>query len=94
MDEYIKREAALNLFSGEPLRIHYPDWYAEKIKTLSAADVAPVIRATWVLTTDFGLSELYHCSRCGREEVRFGKSSIYKQYPYCHCGAKMDEGAE
>ena len=59
-----------------------------------AADVAPVIRATWVFTTDFGPSELYHCSRCGREEVRFGKSSIYKQYPYCHCGAKMDGGAE
>lgn len=44
MDEYIEREAALNLFSGEPLRIHYPDWYAEKIKALPAADVAPVVR--------------------------------------------------
>ncbi len=44
MAEYIKRDAALNLFSGEPLRIHYPDWYAEKIKALSAADVVPVVR--------------------------------------------------
>ena len=88
MDEYIKREAVKRLvnnnFSG----------LLAAIDSIPAADVAPVIRATWVFTTDFGPSELYHCSRCGREEVRFGKSSIYKQYPYCHCGAKMDEGAE
>lgn len=44
MDECIKREAVLNLFSGEPLRIHYPDWYAEKIKALPAADAVPVVR--------------------------------------------------
>jgi hypothetical protein len=88
MAEYIKREAVKRLvnnnFSG----------LLAAIDSIPAADVAPVIRATWVFTTDFGPSELYHCSRCGREEVRFGKSSIYKQYPYCHCGAKMDGGAE
>lgn len=88
MAEYIKREAVKRLvnnnFSG----------LLAVIDSIPAADVAPVIRATWVFTTDFGPSELYHCSRCGREEVRFGKSSIYKQYPYCHCGAKMDGGAE
>lgn len=86
--EYIKREAVKRLvnnnFSG----------LLAAIDSIPAADVAPVIRATWVFTTDFGPSELYHCSRCGREEVRFGKSSIYKQYPYCHCGAKMDGGME
>lgn len=88
MAEYIKREAVKRLvnnnFSG----------LLAAIDSIPAADVAPVIRATWVFTTDFGPSELYHCSRCGREEVRFGKSSIYKQYPYCHCGAKMDGGAD
>lgn len=88
MAEYIKREAVKRLvnnnFSG----------LLAAIDSIPAADVAPVIRATWVFTTDFGPSELYHCSRCGREEVRFGKSSIYKQYPYCHCGAKMDGGME
>ena len=64
------------------------------VDKIPSADVAPVRHATWVLTADFGTSEFYHCSCCGREEVRFGKSSIYEQYPYCHCGAKMDGGAD
>lgn len=102
MPEFIEREAAVKiaekygLTDGTALGRHtgLADCIAGEIESLPTADVAPVIRATWVLTTDFGPSELYHCSRCGREEVRFGKSSIYKQYPYCHCGAKMDGGAE
>lgn len=88
MTDYIKRQDAKDL-----INVNLSGLLAQ-IDEIPAADVAPVIRATWVLTTDFGPSELYHCSRCGREEVRFGKSSIYKQYPYCHCGAKMDGGVE
>ena len=91
MAEYIERSAAIKAAKHAWAKDLEPSQY---IEALPAADVAPVIRATWVFTTDFGPSELYHCSRCGREEVRFGKSSIYKQYPYCHCGAKMDGGME
>ena len=99
MGECIEREAVLRAVQGQrspcrsPAQNRMLDCLKAAVIRISAADVAPVIRATWVLTTDFGPSELYHCSRCGREEVRFGKSSIYKQYPYCHCGAKMDGGA-
>lgn len=77
-------------------REKYDSWdeIIDALENIPNADVAPVIHATWVLTTDVGPSELYHCSRCGREEVRFGKSSIYQQYPYCHCGAKMDGGVD
>lgn len=42
MAEYVEREAALSLFSREPLRIHYPDWYVDKINSIPAADVAPI----------------------------------------------------
>lgn len=91
MPEFIERDAAIEAAKHAWAKDLEPSQY---IEALPAADVAPVIRATWVFTTDFGPSELYHCSRCGREEVRFGKSSIYKQYPYCHCGAKMDGGAD
>ena len=99
MAEYIEREAAV---SNLELLARHEDRFRQSvilgvvntIRAMEASDVAPVMHATWVFTADFGPSELYHCSRCGREEVRFGKSSIYKQYPYCHCGAKMDGGAE
>lgn len=105
MAEYFEKEALIReiisdmaSFVGDPDAVQKHDercnYAISCIESAPVADVAPVIRATWVLTTDFGPSELYHCSRCGREEVRFGKSSIYKQYPYCHCGAKMDGGAD
>ena len=44
MDEYIKKQAALDVILSEPPEVHYPSWYAEKIKMLSTADVAPVVR--------------------------------------------------
>lgn len=33
----------------------------------------------------------YHCSECGREIISkyHGKISLLKEFPYCHCGAKM-----
>lgn len=42
MGKYITKEAALNTIFSEPPEAHYPSWYAERIKALPAADVAPV----------------------------------------------------
>lgn len=38
----------------------------------------------------------YHCSECGREicSKYHGKLSLLKEFPYCHCGAKMFEPHE
>ena len=43
MAEYIEREAAIETIMSEPPDAHYPQWYADKIKAIPAADVAPVI---------------------------------------------------
>lgn len=42
MAEYIEREAAIEAIMSEPPDAHYPQWYAEKIKSIPAADVAQV----------------------------------------------------
>ena len=42
MTEYIEREAAIEAIMCEPPDAHYPQWYADKIKAISAADVVPV----------------------------------------------------
>ena len=42
MDEYIEREAAIESIMSEPPDAHFPQWYADKIKAIPAADVAPV----------------------------------------------------
>lgn len=50
----------------------------------------------WVLNDNQGVQAVgyltYHCSECGREisSKYHGKLSLLKEYPYCHCGAKME----
>lgn len=39
---YIEREEAIDVIMSEPPDSHYPQWYADKIKAIPAADVAPV----------------------------------------------------
>ena len=85
MAEYIDREAAIAAIMSEPPDAHYPHWYADKIKAIPAADVAPVRHGRW------GVDGVYViCSVC----KRFTLSPIIKQIPtfkYCpNCGAKMD----
>ena len=87
MAEYIDREAAIAAIMSEPPDAHYPHWYADKIKSIPAADVAPVRHGRW------GVDGVYViCSVC----KRFTLSPIIKQIPtfkYCpNCGAKMDGG--
>lgn len=49
--EYIDREAALRAILGQPPDAHYPGWYADSIKEIPAADVAPVVHGEWIPTT-------------------------------------------
>ena len=52
-------------------------------------EAEPVRHGRWIsfLDGDHIMPERYYkCSRCGRVE--------YRQEPYCHCGAKMDGGAD
>ena len=44
MTEYIKREAAIEAIMSDPPDAHYPQWYVDKIKSIPAADVVPVVR--------------------------------------------------
>ena len=42
--EYIEREAAIEAIMSDPPDAHYPSWYIDRIKTLSAADVVKGVR--------------------------------------------------
>lgn len=50
----------------------------------------------WIKNKEQGVQAVgyltYHCSECGREisSKYHGKVSLLKEYPYCHCGAKME----
>lgn len=44
MAEYLNKQTALDAILAEYPDAHYPEWYAERIKALPAADVVPVVR--------------------------------------------------
>lgn len=88
MTEYIDREAAIAAIMSEPPDAHYPHWYADKIKSIPAADVAPVRHGRW---------EGDDCSCC---KLPWNYNMLqnaqdwgyFDPMPdYCpNCGAKMD----
>lgn len=86
MAEYIEREAAIEAIMSEPPDAHYPQWYADKIKAISAADVAPVRHGRWKCNKPFPV--------CGRDRFEGLDADIWADWEpqYCpNCGAKMDK---
>lgn len=103
MDEYIERGVAIREIEqinpvdyGAMWDYEAHNWTGkclrdckEAIDSISAADVAPVVRGRWEQVKKWATKAKYRCSVCGREIMSAVKVNIEK-YPYCHCGAKMD----
>nr|DAR12535.1 MAG TPA: TFIIB zinc-binding [Caudoviricetes sp.] len=88
MDEYIKREAVIDLITR---RYENPEICTQEINSIPAADVAPVVHGRWeyIPQTLNTLSQL-RCPFCGWWSL---DPSIDGTYNYCpNCGAKMDGG--
>lgn len=95
MTEYIEREKAIRKFEsyridcedeGDTLSAQIFEDCVGELMDMPAADVVPVVHGRWVkeVYVDPCGAEWtkYHCSLCGRVEIR--------KDPYCNCGAKMD----
>ena len=94
MDEYIKREAVIEAIMSEPSDAHYPQWYVDKIKSIPAADVAPVRRGRWTIAEDdYYRLILVKCSVCHDEWCFEERDDVFDlNYHYCpNCGAEMDK---
>lgn len=94
MAEYIDREAAISLIKqyghnaidGGRYSLDTVDDCIElehRIKTLPAADVAPVVHGRWVPFHSEAAGDIQYCSAC---EIGFDAKMAYCP----HCGAKMD----
>ena len=93
MDEYIKREAVIDLITR---RYENPEICTQEINSIPAADVAPVVHARWIRPHWRNSNYCCDCSECGGEamhrDYQWNKNDIY---PICpNCGARMDGGAE
>lgn len=85
MDEYIKREAVIEVIMSEPPDAHYPQWYVDKIKSIPAADVVPVVHGRWEKH-----GSKWQCTGCKVLMSIDGTPQENLLY-YCpNCGAKMD----
>ena len=94
MDGYIEKETAIAIIMGEPPDAHYPHWYADKIKAIPAADVAPVRHGRWVLL-DECYNEGVYCSACHKKVYKTCYANQKIKSKFCpNCGAIMDGGAE
>ena len=101
MDDYIKREDAINTvrntFTGMTA-----DTLELRINDIPSADVAPVWHGRWVRGDKITMFDLmgkiadgryYTCQCCGFMKFVFDEHD--SQYNYCpNCGAKMDGGGE
>ena len=95
MAEYIEREAVLRAVQGQrspcrsPAQNRMLDCLKAAVIRISAADVAPVVHAEWVVCGD-GDNVPWMCSHCGKTTAHKYKVMYGKYCP--HCGAKMDGG--
>lgn len=105
MSEYIKREAIMafpirkDRCDKERANEHFIlgiETVLEYAENLPAADVAPVAHGRWKLLRKGDWTSVFMCSVCGRRQT-IAESESYnsqlkmpREYPYCHCGARMD----
>lgn len=70
------------------------------IEKAPTVDAVPVVHGRWKLMRKGDWTSVFACSVCGRRAT-IAESESYnsqhkmpKEYPYCHCGARMDGDAE
>lgn len=100
MAEYIEREASLAILRKNPTGTwRNTPVYSEDVKAaiceingLPAADVAPVVHGEWIAIEKWASKAQYKCSVCGRRIMAsLDVAKVMGKYPYCNCGAKMQE---
>lgn len=100
----VSREAALKAFGELPHEYQTKEQRARTGGIAACQSIVrylpPAIpkprTGKWILNDNQGVQAVgyltYHCSDCGREicSKYHGKISLLKEYPYCHCGARME----
>lgn len=96
MAEYIKREAItqeiLGLTIVDSAVAAYADAVLDCTQRIPAADVAPVVYGQWITIEKWAAKAQYKCSVCGRRIMAsLDVAKVMGKYPYCNCGANMEE---
>ena len=92
MAEYIEREAALELLKMALDDDWEPEYAADRLSEIPAADVRPVVRGEWERMSDNDVFGDIHCkcSACG--EDWWQGPGWFRNARFCpNCGADMRE---
>ena len=92
--DYISRQAVLNLFNKSDEYSWKTSWIRRKIEKMPSVEPERKV-GKWIrfIEGDDIIHTGYMCSECKRT-IKVFKGVKLKQFPYCHCGAKMVDEAE
>ena len=82
----IKTETACNIAIKLLANI---DTYTENARNITARLLADTCTGHWITDLQTSTEDFYICSKCGRK-IRVVYPDTINNYPYCHCGAKMN----
>lgn len=86
MDDYIKRQDALNLIENAGTWGWSKSQMYDEMQAVPAADVASVVHGRWMLK-HLGAGHYWECSVCHENPCIY----VTKNTKFCpNCGAKMD----
>ena len=99
MDDFVKRKDVIEAFDDSRVERNYgdvdPDSVIHVIKTIPAAEVRPVMKATWIIKEMQalfpGMDEhpVFVCSECGYQIYDL-LDNVKEQHHFCsNCGADM-----
>lgn len=60
------------------------------LENAPAVDAVPAVHGRWDFSGVFGGNLIYQCNLCGRIIVLHEHGDLKKEFPCCHCGARMD----
>lgn len=94
MSNYINRDVAIEMITNDaPNLVYYNKEEAiDCLKCVPTADVEEVRHAKWIYEGYHDMmGHAFQCSLCKRWMFTDSPKHVVKEYPYCHCGAKIDE---
>lgn len=99
MANYIDRDVAIKMITKDaPDLVYYNKEEAiDCLECVPTADVEEVRHAKWIYKGHHEMmGHVFQCSVCERWRFANSTEHVIAEYPYCHCGAKMEsvEGLE
>ena len=91
---YIDANAAIKSFKNLYIEGNYytPNFIIEFLEKQSTVDVQEVRHAKWIYKGHHEMmGHAFQCSACERWIFTNSPKHVVGEYPYCHCGAKIDE---